>query len=408
MRKLLAWLLLLSGAATASAAHADIVSDWNATAVTTVQALGPSTPLQSRALAIVHLAMFDALNARDRRYASFSPPLPAQPEASPEAAAATAAHEVLVQLVPLQKPSVDAALTASLKEIADGPAKQAGIELGRQAARQLLAMRREDGAERTVAYVPGTDPGAWKPTPPAYQPATLPQWPQVRPFVVPTLDKFSVPGPHPVDGAEYARDIEEVRVKGGARSVSRTSEQAATAIFWAIPTAIPWNAAARAGLGARKDTGLVERARALALLNAACADSQIAVWTLKYRYNILRPVDAIRDPRSLKNSSINADATWESFIVTPAHPDYVSGHSGYSGAAEAVLRTLLGDESEVSVTYPLNGITRHWRRFSDIAREVEDARAWGGIHTRTADERATELGRQIGDFVAASALPTVR
>ena len=122
---------------------------------------------------------------------------------------------------------------------------------------------------------------------------------------------------------------------------------------------------------------------------------------------MLRPVDAIH-PLSLNNPAINADPTWESFVVTPPHADYVSGHSGYSGAAQAVLTALLGDESKVSVTYPANGITRRWQRLSDIAREVEDARAWGGIHTRTADERATELGRQIGGFVAASALPAVK
>jgi hypothetical protein len=405
---LLARTLLLSGAfCVASAARADVVTDWNATAVTTVQALGPSTPIQARALAIVHLAMFDAANAIDRRYESYATPLKAPPGASLDAAAATAAYEVLLRMIPLQKAVLDAALADSLKGLAEGPATQDGAALGRQAAEQILAMRRDDGADGKVQYTPGNSPSDWRPTPPAFQPAALPQWPQVKPFVIPGVDKFPVPGPHAVDSAEYARDIEEVRIKGGARAVSRTSEQAAVAIFWTVPTAIPWNAAARAGLAGRKGSP-VDNARVLALLNMATADSQIGVWTLKYRYNVLRPVTAIRDPRGLNNPAINADATWESFIVTPAHPDYVSGHSGYSGAAQAVLTALIGDETKVSVTYPQNGLTRHWERFSEIAREVEDARAWGGIHTRTADAHATELGRQIGAFVVANALGTLK
>jgi hypothetical protein len=404
MRLLLACALLVAGLVCgAGPARADVVTDWNATAVTAVQALGPSTPIQSRALAIVHLAMFDALNAIDRRYVSYAPPLQAPPEASPDAAAATAAYEVLVRMIPLQKAVLDAALDRSLKDVADGPARQGGVAVGRQAAEQILAMRRADGADRKVPFTPGSDRSTWRPTPPEFLPAALTQWPQVKLFVIPSLDKFPVSGPHAVDSAAYARDIEEVRIKGGARAVARTSEQAATAIFWTVPTAIPWNAAARAGLAGRK-ASLLDNARVLALLNVATADSQIGVWIIKYRYSVLRPVDAIRDPRGLNNPNINADATWESFIVTPPHPDYVSGHSGYSGAAEAVLTALLGDETKVSVTYPTNGVTRHWQRFSQIAKEVEDARAWGGIHTRTADEHGTELGRQIGAFVAANAL----
>jgi hypothetical protein len=408
MRLLLACALLVAGLICgAGPARADVITDWNATAVTAVQALGPSTPIQSRALAIVHLAMFDALNTINRRYVSYAPPLQAPPEASPDAAAATAAYEVLVRMIPLQKAVLDAALDRSLKDVADGSARQGGVAVGRQAAEQILAMRQADGADRKVQFTPGSGRSNWRPTPPEFQPAALPQWPQVKLFVIPSLDKFPVPGPHAVDSAAYARDVEEVRIKGGARAVARTSEQAATAIFWTVPTAIPWNAAARAGLADRKASPL-DKARVLALLNVATADSQIGVWTIKYRYSVLRPIDAIRDPRGLDNPKINADATWESFIVTPPHPDYVSGHSGYSGAADAVLTALMGDETRVSVTYPTNGITRHWERFSQIAREVEDARAWGGIHTRTADEHATELGRQIGAFVVANALSSLK
>src|SRR5258708_1636455 len=140
-----ALLLLLSGTlCVASAARADVVTDWNATAVTTVQASGPSTPIQARALAIVHLAMFDALNAIDRRYESYATPLQARPGASPDAAAATAAYEVLVRMIPLQKSVLDAALADSLKDLAEGPARQDGPALGPQAPPPILPLLRAD------------------------------------------------------------------------------------------------------------------------------------------------------------------------------------------------------------------------------------------------------------------------
>ncbi len=166
--------------------------------------------------------MFDALNAIDRRYESYATPLQARPGASPDAAAATAAYEVLVRMIPLQKSVLDAALADSLKDLAEGPARQDGAALGREAAERILAMRRDYGADGKVPYTPGDSPSAWKPTPPAFQPAALPQWPQVKPFVIPSVDKFPMPGPHAVDSADYARDIEEVRIKGGSRAVSRT------------------------------------------------------------------------------------------------------------------------------------------------------------------------------------------
>src|SRR5262249_52801024 len=211
-------------------------------------------------------------------------------------------------LAPLQKPAPAAALEASLKPLPDAPAKHEGIALGRRAALQLLALRQGDGADGKAAYAPGPEPAAWRPTPPGFAPAALPHWAQLKPFVIPGVDSFPLPGPPEVGSESYARDIEEVRIKGGNRAVSRNSEQAAIAIFWTIATAIPWNAAARSALASRNGSA-VENARVLALMNLAAADSQIAVWAAKYRWNRLRPVSAIRDPRGLNNPGINADPT---------------------------------------------------------------------------------------------------
>jgi hypothetical protein len=174
-------------------------------------------------------------------------------------------------MIPLQKAVLDAALDRSLKDVADGPARQGGAAVGRQAAEQILAMREADGADRKVQFTPGSGRSSWRPTPPEFQPAALPQWPQVKPFVIPSVDKFPVPGPHAVDSADYAHDIEEVRIKGGARAVARTSEQAATAIFWTVPTAIPWNAAARAGLALTVATVRPSSIRTIAF--SACGPS---------------------------------------------------------------------------------------------------------------------------------------
>jgi hypothetical protein len=162
---------------------------------------------------------------------------------------------------------------------------------------------------------------------------------------------------------------------GGADSVERTSRQTAAAIFWTVSTPVPFNALAR-GAAKAKELGLAGSARLFALLSMAGSDSQIVTWEAKYRHGLLRPVTAIREASTLGNPAIRQDAKWEPLIATPGHPDYPSGHCAFTGAAVAVLQHFFGDDATIaaaSVTWPLLGVTRSWKTFSDLSKEVLEA-----------------------------------
>jgi hypothetical protein len=256
-------------------AHADAVTDWNETAIRAAASVGISTGWQSRIVAIAHAAMFDAVNSIERQYTPYAVEVSPPAGASAEAAAITAAHTVLTQLVPDQKHMLDAALTSTLAKVADGAAKEAGAAVGREVAVKLLDLRGNDGIDAKVAYTPGTAPGAWQPTPPDFRAAALPQLGAVKPFMLKASDQFTMVGPPALDSEAFARDMLEIQSVGAHRNTSRTAEQTEVAIFWTVWTHMPFNAAARAAATTRGNS-LVDNARLFALLNMVGADSQIA------------------------------------------------------------------------------------------------------------------------------------
>lgn len=374
---------------------ADAVIDWNNTAIATTQ--GITAPLQVRALSITHAAIFDAVNAIDRRYNPYAIDTTAPVGTSADAAVASAGYTVLTKLYPAQKENLDKALQASLKKIPDGRAENDGVKLGKEVAEKILAIRSKDGWDAKVDYKPATGASAWQPTPPAYAPAALPQFSNITPFTFQNKDQFQVPAPLAVTSAEYAKDINEVKAIGGRNSKVRSADQTAVAIFWTINTPVLWNAAARSAAIA-KGNSLTENARLFALLNFAITDAYIAGYGVKYKYNFLRPVTAIRNADALGNPAITAAPNWEPLIITPAHPDYISGHSVTSGAAEKILQKFFNsDDVKLSFTFPAGAVTRYYSSFSQISKENENARVWGGIHTRTADVQGTKLGYQIAE-----------
>jgi hypothetical protein len=382
----------------ATLAHADAVTDWNETAVRAAASVGISTGWQSRLMAIAHAAMFDAVNSIERKYTKYAVEVSPSAGASAEAAAITAAHAVLTQLVPEQKTMLDAALTTTLAKVADGAAKDAGVAVGREVAAKLLELRKNDGIDAKVAYTPGTAPGAWQPTPPAFAPGALTHFGAVKPFVLKSSDQFTMPGPLPLDSEAFARDLLEIQAVGARRSASRTAEQSEVAIFWTVWTHMPFNAAARAA-AIKRGHSLVDNARLFALLHMAGTDSQIACWYWKYQVNFWRPITAIRAADSAKNAALKPDPHWESLLTTPAHPDYPSGHASYGGAAAAVLKAVFGDDHvDVSFTWPAFGVTRTYTSFAQLDREIIDARVWGGIHFRKTDEDSSALGHKIGEY----------
>jgi hypothetical protein len=371
-------------------ARADVVTEWNVIALNAT-AVPPNAILQSRVLAIVHGAVYDAVRAIDQKGAAYAVDLKAPAGTSVEAAVAAAAHGTLVRLAPTQRPTLDAALNATLGKIADGQGKAEGIAIGGQIADQIVALRSNDGADAKVTFTPRPGAGLYQLTPPDSMPAILPQWGAVTPFVLRSRAALEFKGPPPVASAAFARDLDEVRSVGARNSTTRTADQTAAAIFWTVQTAVPWHAAARAA-SAAKNLSIAENAKLLALLSMATADSQIVGFEEKYQRPHWRPVTAIRT---------TGDPSWEPLLVTPPHPDYPSAHAIFSGAAEAVLRAFFGsDEVKVSVTYPGPfGVTRTYRKFSELTEEVDNARVWGGIHFRSADKDGSEVGRKIGEIV---------
>lgn len=385
------WLIMVSMVFVFQSAHADVVTEWNATAME-ASARSDSAG-QSRALAITHAAVFDAVNAIEGKYKAYVAEVKAPAGAAQEAAAAAAAHAVLSWLFPAHKGMLDGALTSALAKVPDGAAKNDGVAVGKQVAAKYIAKRSDDGSARKMEYTPRSGAGQWQPTPPAHAPMRLPQWAEVTPFVLTSPTELSVTGPPALESAQFAKDLDEVRRLGARDSKERTADQTAAAIFWVINTPVPWNAAARAAAVA-KGTSVIENARLFALMNMAGADAYIASWAIKKQYGFWRPVTAIR------TTATNPDPHWEPLLNTPAHPEYVSAHCTYSGAAARVLQQLFGNDGVTfSVTFGgPSGVTRTYPGFAPLEKEVEDARIWAGIHFRTADEHGTALGRQIADL----------
>ena len=388
--------LIVCCVSTGKTAQADVVTDWNVIALnaTTVP---PNSVLQSRTLAIVHAAVYDAVASLDQSGRPYAVDLKAPAGASVDAAIAAAAHGVLMRLAPGQRLVLDEALNTALSRIAPGQAKTDGITTGQKVAERMVALRAGDGADARVAFTPKLGPGLYQLT---SGPAILAQWGDVKPFVLSTMEGLEFKGaPTPVS-AEFARDFDEVKSVGARNSTTRTADQTAASIFWVVQTAVPWHAAARSASAAR-GLSVSENARLFALLSLATADSQIVAMREKYSRPHWRPVTAIQAAADLGIATLKGDPTWEPLLNTPPHPDYPSAHAVFSGTAESVLKGFFGnDDVNVSVTFPAPfGVTRTFRSFSAITEEVDNARVWGGIHFRSADRDGSEIGRKIGVIV---------
>lgn len=397
MNLLIRTVLAIALATSSSAAWADVITDWNQTALKATEVVGMGPPVQARVMAIVHAAIYDAVNALDRRHAAYAVTVTVSSGASVDSAAATAAHGALVRLFPLQQAMIDAALTVSLGQIPESQAKTDGMQMGREVAEKLFALRQSDGWDGKASYAFGSGPGVYQATPPMNAPPVLPHWRTVKPFLLKSAAQFAFAGPpNPTSGA-FAKDFNEVKMLGAKASSQRTNEQTAIAIHWAGSEIPPMNAVARAASTARS-LNVADNARLFAYLNMAMADALIAVFEAKYTFNTWRPVTAIRNAAIAGNAGIQTDEAWEPMMVTPPHPEYPSAHCIAVGAAEVVLQQFFGAKVSASYVYPPLGVLRRWESLAQISKEVEDARVWAGIHFRTAVEHATQVGRKIGEY----------
>ncbi len=403
-RTLLTFLLVLTAAAVTSTARADVVTVWNSAALDAIRADRTPPPVASRALAILHVSIYDAVNGISRTHDPYFVRSDVPASASREAAASAAAHDVLVTLFAANAASFDALNDAILAGVANSPQKSRGIAWGEAVARQILVWRANDGFDATVAPPSGSGPGYWVPTPPLFAPYLLPQWGDVAPFAMPASAHFRPPGPPALDSAKYAADYNEVKALGAAVGSTRTPEQDLIALFWAdgAGTETPpghWNSIAQSVAVSRQNS-MEQNARMFALLNVAMADAAICAWDAKYTYYNWRPVTAIRNGDADGNPATSSDPTWSSFIITPPFPDYVSGHSTFSGAASTVLAMFFGtDHVAFTATSDfLPGVTRQFSRFSDAANEAAVSRLYAGIHYRSANEDGLAVGREIGEW----------
>jgi len=410
MKSTLSSSALLSGmVATAllvAPAGADVVTDWNMTTNDLVaKDIGNNPKL--RTLAMVHVAISDAINTVQNRYTRVIATLPAGPGASVEAAAATAAWHILTQIYPKEKAKIEEAYATSLKAIPEGPAKSEGITLGMEVAKAVQADRATDGTSAPDTYRPHTTPGAYVPT-------TLPLWEQyarAKPWVLKSADQFR-PGPPPaLSSAEWARDYKEVKSLGGTKSTARTPEQTEAVTFWENVNFGPaWQAAARE-LSTNKEMPLAECARLFALLNMSLANAYIVNWDAKYTYNFWRPVTAIRNGDQDGNDATERDAAWTSFNPTPMHPEYPSQATINATIASAVLESVFGPVKAIPFTATDVRDAKRTRQFAslaDMAEEQKNVRVWGGVHYRFAIRASEEVGPKVAAYMIENTLKPAR
>jgi membrane-associated phospholipid phosphatase len=377
----------------------DTVLVWNDAALEAIRAERTPPPMAARNLAMVHAAMYEVVNAIEGTHWYYVLDIHPPECTSPEAAAAVAAHRVLVGLYPKQTKRSDAVLRATLPR-ENGEAVQQGVVLGQFVGEQILAWRADDGSARRVEHRAGSSPGVWRPTPPGYLPALFPQWPRVTPFALTDPARFRPPPPPALGSTAWTAGYLEVKALGREDSVVRTPDQTAIAHFWADGegTVTPpghWNRIARS-VALSRGNSLAENARLFALLNIALADVGIACWDCKYRYNLWRPVDAIHE------AEVGADRSWKPLLVTPPFPSYTSGHSSFSGAAAAVLASFFGSDAVAftSDSDGLPGVTRSYNSFWAAAQEAGRSRIYGGIHYEFDNAAGLTAGQAIGRFIA--------
>jgi len=396
---------LLAGAFTVALltapARGDVIMDWNARAdAIGIEKQVPNAP-NARAQAMLHVAMFEAVNAIDKRYAPYKLTLMADRTASKEAAAVAAAHGVLVALYPDQKADLDAALSASLSAIAETEAKSKGIETGKKAAAEIIALRADDGSKMPESYRPSTAPGIYVPTTTPIESTSS----KMTPWAMSTGSQFR-PGPPPALNSEtWTRDLNEIREIGSSTSTKRTAEQTATARFWLFTGPRTYNPIVRQVALAKK-LEIVDCARLYALTSIAGTDAFIAVFDAKYAHNFWRPVTAIRNADLTSNPATPRDATWLPLGTTPMHPEYPCAHCIVASAVSTVLQNVAGNEiGEITLASPTApGVTRKWTRLQDYSDEVSNARVYAGFHYRFSTEVAKDMGRKIGELTVATQL----
>ena len=392
-----------------SAQRVNAVIEWNRTLLAIVRTPGaqPATIHSTRNFAILHAAIYDAVNNVAPKFSPYLVSLPNVPRSASEIAAADeAAHDVLVSLYPAFQLSLDTELQQDLAQLPDNERKAQGVAAGQAVAVQLLAARSADGANLTSpSYVPGAQPGDYQLTPPNFAPADFTQWSQVTPFALARANEFR-PGPPPALTSDtYTEVFNEVKDLGFIASTTRTAEQTQIGKFWNGNIQDFWNEIAQTAALAHH-LNLQDSARLFALLNISLADTTIAFFDAKYAYNFWRPVTAVQLADTDGNPLTDPNPTWLPLSTkTAPDPSYPGAHSAISRAGATVLRFYFGDQFTFDVTSEsLTGVTRHFTSFSAAAEEAGLSRIYAGQHFRTDHIAGKSLGGQVAESIDESIL----
>ncbi len=399
---------LMAPAPVAAAATVDTVVQWNEYATTSLISLATAPwgapPVSGLHLAMVHGAVYDAVNAIAGGYQPYLVSPSALPSYSKEAAAATAAYRVLkdpsLKVTAARLTELDGLYAASLASIPDGPAKAGGIAVGEAAAAAMIATRQDDGRFGPFRFTPGSGSGQWRPEAPTFTGDPNAWVARVKPFLVNSRDQFISSGPDALTSAEYAADFAEVKAIGSKTSTTRTAEQTDAGLFWTDNAMAMWSRIFRQVSAARGLT-LVENARFFAMLYLTGADALITVWADKAKWSFWRPITAIHEAATDGNPATQADRNWEPLLATPLYPEHASGHSSLSSSFVQTLQDFFGtDKIAFYDTSNATHTRRDFARFSDAIQEIISARVYVGIHFRHADIAGANIGKHVAHWRA--------
>jgi hypothetical protein len=387
----------------------DVILQWNRVLMETVRTPGqqPATIMPVRSYAIMHAAMFDAVNSIDGTHTPYLIEVPGSQNASIEAAAAQAAHDVLAGLYPTRIAIFDAELAMSLQGIEENRAQQ-GIRVGQIVAERLLTVRANDGWNVTPsAYSLPATPGNWQPAPGS---ATFTHYPSVTPFGITSGLQFKPNPPPSMTSSEYAADLNEVKELGSVTSATRTADQTKVAQLWAAvgtPTnfLFVWNNVARS-VSLTRGISTVEKARLFALTNMALHDALQTTFASKFVYGLWRPVTAIRRADEDGNASTAADPSWSSLIANPPYPSY-AGNNAAIGTSQSTILTLFFGRDDITFQHTwegAGGATRSYAGFGAMADEEARARVYGGIHFTFDNVAGQSVGRNVSNYIFANVI----
>jgi hypothetical protein len=398
--------LVVPTAGQAAGGVPDQVLAWNQHAIDELIGTQGAGALQY--LAPVHGAMYDAVNAialKTRRggYQPYLVAPPAKATYSKDAAAATAAYEVLLYLLPGRATQLAGYYNDSLTLIPDGPDEQGGIDVGMAAAQAMIDDRRDDGRPgtpsfTTYSFTVGTGPGEWRPFADGLAGNNFKWIGDTDPWLVPDPAMFATDGPLRLRSAAYAAEFDQVKAVGAVNSTTRTPDQTSMALFWSDNAFAMWTRIFRQ-LSDTQDLSRADNARLFAMAYLTAGDAQIACFQDKERWRFWRPQTAIRLADQDRNPATVADPNWTPLLGNPPYPDHPSGHSCVSSSIVETLEDFFGtNQMSFSATHSTLGITRTFTRFSQAIAEIRLARVYGGIHFMTADAKGAALGKQVARY----------